>query len=108
MSFGENLKYYRELAGFTQLQISEKIDISLNQYQKYEHDKNFPHVDKLIKICKILDVPADYLLSDKGKIHLDYSNAVLLKEFAAMDDGEAQMFYQVLKRIYELKKTMDR
>ena len=47
---------------YTQQNMADMLDISLNAYQKYEQDERFPSYEILIKIADIFDVSLDYLL----------------------------------------------
>lgn len=59
---GSRLKESRKSKGLTQREVSQMLGIVLQQYQTYESGRYELDYDKLIKLCKILDVSADYLL----------------------------------------------
>ena len=59
---GNRLKESRKSKGLTQREVSQMLGIVLQQYQTYESGRYELDYDKLIKLCKILDVSADYLL----------------------------------------------
>ncbi|MDE6471725.1 MAG: helix-turn-helix domain-containing protein [Clostridia bacterium] len=59
---GKRLKESRKANKLTQRQVSEMLGIVLQQYQTYESGRYQLDYDKLIKVCKILNVSADYLL----------------------------------------------
>ena len=59
--FGQNLKYLRKSKGYTQEQLSEKINIDIRQYSRIETGKGFPSLATLEKICEILDISPAYL-----------------------------------------------
>ena len=50
------------ISGLTQKEMSDKLGMVLQQYQTYESGRYELDYKKLIDICKILDVSADYLL----------------------------------------------
>ncbi len=52
----------RKNAKFTQQQVANALNIHLSQWQKYEYAKIQLDYDKLITVCKLFDVSADYLL----------------------------------------------
>ena len=52
----------RKMAGFTQQEVANKLNIHLSQWQKYEYAKIQLDYDKLIAVCKLFNVSADYLL----------------------------------------------
>lgn len=60
--FSSRLRSRRMAKSFTQQNMADLLDISLNAYQKYEQGMRTPSLDCLIKIADILDVSVDYLL----------------------------------------------
>lgn len=61
--FGRRLKVARVSAGYDQQKIvADELGIDRTRYTKYEIGDNFPPLDVLANICKLLDVSADYLL----------------------------------------------
>lgn len=60
--FNKRLRAIRMQLGFTQQNMADKLDISLNAYQKYEQAERSPSLDCLILIADIFDVSLDYLL----------------------------------------------
>jgi transcriptional regulator with XRE-family HTH domain len=60
-----NLLAFRQASGYTQQQIAEKLNISINQWRKYERGKNSLPVDKLFLLgalfgCKYSDILDDH------------------------------------------------
>ena len=106
-NFGKKLKYFRNQIGITQEQLAEKLGVSYTQYQNYERGKSYPHMEKFIKLCQIMDVPADYLLSDEARIFRDYSSASLFKEFRDMSDEESKAINFAFLKMAEYKKGPD-
>ena len=62
MKFNEKLKELRIEKKLTQKQVAEQLDISTTCYGGYEQGYREPDFKTLIKICKLFDVSADYLL----------------------------------------------
>lgn len=60
--FNIRLRERRKKCGFTQRQMADKLQISLNAYQKYEQAERCPSLDCLVSIADILNVSVDYLL----------------------------------------------
>lgn len=59
---GRRLKEIRMSSGLTQREVSERLGIVLQQYQTYESGRYQMNYDKIVRVCKILNVSADYLL----------------------------------------------
>ena len=63
MHFKENLKYYREQAGYKQAkQFAQELGIKYTQYIAYEGKGSEPRYELLCKIAKKLNVSIDQLL----------------------------------------------
>lgn len=60
--FNKRLRAIRMQLGFTQQNMADKLNISLNAYQKYEQGERSPSLDCLVLIADIFDVSLDYLL----------------------------------------------
>lgn len=58
----KRLRSSRMKCGFTQQYMADKLNLSLNAYQKYEQAERSPSLDCLVNIADILQVPTDYLL----------------------------------------------
>lgn len=68
MSFQENLRFYREKAGYTSAKdFSKALNIPYNTYAGYESQYREPKYETLIKIADLLNVSTDELLGyEKG------------------------------------------
>lgn len=64
---GVRIKECRQQEGLTQKQVAEQMGIVLQQYQTYESGRYELSYEKLIGLCKILDVSSDYLLGISDK-----------------------------------------
>ncbi len=62
MSFGENLRQARRIAGLPQDELAAALDVSRQAVSKWEMDQTCPDVNNLIKLCGLLHVSADELL----------------------------------------------
>ncbi len=60
--FGKRLRKTRMKRGFTQQAMADKLQISLNAYQKYEQSERSPSLECLVHIADILEISIDYLL----------------------------------------------
>ena len=62
MEFNEKLKSIRKERGMTQKDVYELLKISPNGYASWEQGRTEPDIATLKKLCKILNVSADYLI----------------------------------------------
>ncbi len=59
---GKKLKDARLIAGYTQKELAEKLEVSQPVYQRFEKGIYECNYEQLKKICEILDISADFLL----------------------------------------------
>lgn len=59
---GNRLKESRKAKKLTQKEVSKNLGIVLQQYQTYESGRYQLDYEKIIKLCILLDISADYLL----------------------------------------------
>ena len=70
MVFQENLKYYREKAGYkTAKDFSEALSLPYATYAAYENKNREPKYNTLCKIADLLNVSTDELLGAKEKTY---------------------------------------
>ena len=51
-----------KISGMHQKDIAKQIGVSAQTVSKYMKDNIFPALDTFAKLCKVLDVSADYIL----------------------------------------------
>ncbi len=62
LPFGERLRKRRNVLGFTQEFVAEKVGITLRFYQMLERGEKSVSLDTLIRLSKTLTISTDYLL----------------------------------------------
>jgi len=60
--FAENLKRFREAAGFTQAAFAEKMGVPLRSVQNWEQGHREPRLAVVVTLAEALGVPTDSLL----------------------------------------------
>lgn len=60
MAIGERLKTARHMAGLSQRDLAEKVDVSAMTISNYERGKNVPDSEVLLRLTKALDVKFEY------------------------------------------------
>ncbi len=65
----ENLITLRNLHGYSQADVAERIGISRQAYAKWEHGTTVPDLEKASLLAKVYGIPVDGLMDDgeKGK-----------------------------------------
>ncbi|MDR0551659.1 MAG: helix-turn-helix transcriptional regulator [Spirochaetaceae bacterium] len=62
--FTRNLRIFRKLRGYSQLQLSELVNISPNYLNAVENGKNFPSPDVIQKLLDALEITPFELFSE--------------------------------------------
>ncbi len=100
-NFGKNVKYYRELRGFTQEELAEKIGVNINSMSYIERGINFVKSDTLDNLCKILDVSPkvlfdfDYMPSNPENIQKEIDKLLKRNKY------KLTSIYNILKEILD-------
>ena len=64
----ENISMLRNVKGYSQEEVAEKIGISRQAYAKWEKGESVPDVERCQKLAKLYGVTIDSLVNDSGKI----------------------------------------
>lgn len=62
MSFRDNLQHLRDLQDMSQADLAQRIGVSRQSVAKWEAEKSYPEMDKLIKICDLFGCSLDDLV----------------------------------------------
>ena len=65
MTMGEKILNMRKARGWNQEELAERIGVTRQAVSRWESDSAKPDADKIIAICDIFGVSADYLLRDQ-------------------------------------------
>lgn len=63
MSFRENLQHLRATRGMSQEQLAMLVGVSRQSVTKWESEKSYPEMDKLLKLCQIFECTLDDLVT---------------------------------------------
>ena len=72
-TFTERLVKLRKDRGLTQTKMANYLGIAQASYIRYEKGTSEPTIENLVKICDLLDVPADFLLGRENFIENKFS-----------------------------------
>lgn len=64
--FVDNLKYYRQKKGFSQLQLAIEIEKSVNYINGIENNNTFPSPETIEQIATVLGIQAKQLFDEEG------------------------------------------
>ena len=62
MSFRDNLQHLRAARNMTQEQLAMLLGVSRQSVTKWEAEKSYPEMDKLLKMCQIFECSLDDLV----------------------------------------------
>ena len=62
MSFRDNLQHLRAERNMTQEQLAMLLGVSRQSVTKWEAERSYPEMDKLLKMCRIFDCSLDDLV----------------------------------------------
>ena len=72
--FADQMRYFRNLKGYSQRQVGEKIGVSEDTYRRYElNEIEVTDIKKIKKIIKVLDEPKCYKYNslNKARVYAD-------------------------------------
>lgn len=106
MEFSERLKTLRKEAGFTQVDVAEKLGISQPAYASWERGAKKPTQDNLVKIAQILNVSVDYLVGNSQETSDELDNIELLFRMNSkgLTEEEKRIFKKELIEFMEERK----
>ena len=78
-ALGTNLSYFRKLAGFTQQNVADALNLNRTTYTKYETGASEPSIEILKKIADFLSIDVASRLEDESK------TSVVLSDVAGDD-----------------------
>lgn len=104
-ALGHNLAFYRRLAGLTQEQVAQQLNINRTTYTKYETGDSEPNIEILRNISEILQIEIGVLLSEEPTIksaaeqdELDDENFIALrKRYMALSPKDRRALLAYLK-----------
>ena len=64
LTMGDRIREARKKIGFTQDQLAERLDVSVEFVGQIERGLKLPGMQVFIKLIEVLNVSADYLLRD--------------------------------------------
>lgn len=83
MKLSEKLIALRKEKGWSQEDFAEKLDVSRQAISRWENGSAQPDAQNILRISKLFDVSADYLLNDDYNSARDITAAETLMEETA-------------------------
>ena len=64
MTIGEKIQSMRKARGWSQEELAERLGVSRQAVSRWESDSAKPDADRIVAVCELFGVSADYLLRD--------------------------------------------
>ncbi|MCI8405359.1 MAG: helix-turn-helix transcriptional regulator [Clostridia bacterium] len=99
IAMGDRIRTRRIEMGFTQDALSEKLDISVQTLSETENGKKGLKLTNLVKLCSILDVSIDYIITGREPA------STILWELDELTPEQAEYVRSILKSCIKLCKS---
>lgn len=101
--FGEKVKFYRNLAGFTQEQLAEKCDCSSQTISGTETGYSFPSSKVLFNLSSALNIPLVYLFNfdEDKKIANNETVNVINTAIKKMNSDQKKLMLKMIQCLTE-------
>lgn len=96
------LKELRKNAGFTQLQMAQRINVARTTYAEYEQGKIQPPIDKIQRICRTFGISTSELVQIENNTGVDIGNLQLKTK---MSDADKILRIEALQHKEKLHQT---
>lgn len=100
-SIGFKIKKAREEKGYTQEQLAEKLDLSVQHISVIERGIKAPRLETFVNIANELDVDADYLLCDVLDVSAKIISNELYEKIELLPKRDQARIMNILKVIVE-------
>lgn len=87
-AIGKRIQSRRKQMGYTQEQLAELMDVSIQMISNLERGMKAIRIDNLIPLCRILQISADYILTGK---ETDNDFQRLTAHIAQLPDSKRKM-----------------
>ena len=106
MSVNEKIRKFREAKDWSQEQMAEKLNMSLNGYAKIERGESKIYLDKLEQIAQVFDIDIVELMQSDGKNICFQIESPLGSVYQG--GGETQMLIEIERLKLELSHAKEK
>ena len=106
MSVNEKIRKVRESKAWSQEQMAEKLNMSLNGYAKIERGETKLYIDKLEQIAQVFDIDVVELMQSDGKNICFQIESPLSSVYQG--GGETQMLIEIERLKLELSHAREK
>lgn len=87
VAIGERIQLRRKQLGYTQEQVAEMMNVSIQMVSNLERGNKAIRIDNLIRLSQILKVSTDYILTGKGNREDVRNLAERIERLSEKDQG---------------------
>ena len=103
---GQQLKFYRKKAGYTQAELAELIDIHEKQISRIESGIHFPTFNNFIKIMNILKIEmSDFKSTENNKYSKENIAKTLHHIIDKSNEKDLKLYLTLIKEIIAYQKN---
>lgn len=95
--FNEKLKAARKQKGLSQTELGKLLGVQAQTIERWETGKSEPNLEKINKLCEILNVPLYSLISKDADYQLNYEEAFIVNKFRELNDDGKSIVINLLK-----------
>ena len=99
IEIGKLIKEYRNLAGYTQFELAEIINIDDRQMSKIERGVHYPSVPTFLKLIKILQIDITKLSGEILPEKMSAGRTKLLRFARTSDENKIKLANQIIDLI---------
>ena len=70
----ERIRELRLAAGFSQVELAEKLGVSKQSVSNWENDNIQPSIEMLVKISRIFNVSTDFIIGEDNHTYIEVTN----------------------------------
>ena len=104
---GKNIKYYRKQKGYTQEKLAELVGFSISSLKSLESGNSLTSLGNFMRICRVLDVPSDFILSDSGHESRIACIAQMMEWLMKLENEHFEHLANTIELIYYFKSHME-
>ncbi len=100
-AIGQRIKLAREAKGLTQEQLAEKLALTACHISVIERGIKAPRLETLVGILNILEVDANYILTDVLSVSNEITSSLLSKKLSALSETQQKKILKVLDTLIQ-------
>lgn len=76
MALAANLRLHRKKAGFTQIELAEKLGVSIATLRRWESGETAPTGTRIIELANLLNISPDEIINDSDNYQMNKASVL--------------------------------